>query len=292
VSLPLYARPAIVRGQQCAEARLGRRRATEQLPGRAVGGRAPAGASPPSRHGCRAPQAPSTEHGSASRRAAARRGSPALPGHPVRVLGQRPPVRRPVSSVNVQCPRVRCPREVSSVRCGVQRPVSGVGVRYSCVPASAVSERVRVVERGGGAGSRTAGVRVVARGVHDRCDGCQSRSLALEAGAGRAGSVEASAWTWPSSWGGALGSGQVDRVAEDRPSVGSRGAQRGSPSCGRPRARQVTPPPCCSEPAEDRAPAADVELGVGSRHKGSKGAKRGLSSDGGGDHAPWSPHEA
>jgi len=45
-----------------------------------------------------------------------------------------------------------------------------------------------------------AGVGVVARRGHDRLVVCPSRNLAIEAGAGRAGPAEVSAWTWPSSW--------------------------------------------------------------------------------------------
>jgi hypothetical protein len=59
---------------------------------------------------------------------------PAVPSSPCRVLGQRP---ASVSGASVQCPRDRC-------------PVSGAGVRCPCVPASAVSDRNEVVERGGG----------------------------------------------------------------------------------------------------------------------------------------------
>ena len=134
---------------------------------------------------------------------------------------------------------------MSSVRCGrlsvqvsaVRRPVSasGVGVRCLCVAASAVSGRSEVLERGGGAGSRTAGmagVGVVARCVHARLVVCLSRSLVLEAGAGGAGPAEASVWTWPSSR-EVVGSGQHDRVADqDRPgaredhSLVGAGAQR------------------------------------------------------------------
>jgi hypothetical protein len=58
-----------------------------------------------------------------------------------------------------------------------------------------------------------AGVGVVARRVHDRLVGCPSRNLAIEAGVGRAGPAEASAWTWPSSW-EVVGRGEVDRVAD------------------------------------------------------------------------------
>jgi hypothetical protein len=139
-------------------------------------------------------------------------------------------IRRPVSGVSVQCPRVRCPRDrcpvstrpVSSVRwgrpgvqasgyplsgvgvrCPVSRWASGIwasGVRYPGVPASSVSEPGEVVKRADAASShtaRTAGVGVVApHGIHDRLAVCPSRSLTLEAGAGRAGPTEASAWPW------------------------------------------------------------------------------------------------
>jgi hypothetical protein len=58
-----------------------------------------------------------------------------------------------------------------------------------------------------------AGVGVVAHCVHAWLVVCLSRSLVLEAGAGGAGSAEASVWTWPSSW-EVVGSDQVDRVAD------------------------------------------------------------------------------
>jgi len=134
-------------------------------------------------------------------------------------------IRRPVSGVSVQCPRVRCPGDrcpVSGVgvqasrRPGVRCPLSGVGVRcpvsswasgiwasgvrYPGVPASAVSEPGEFVKRADATSSHTArmaGVGVVAPdGIHDRVVVCPSRSLALEAGAGRGGPTEASAWPW------------------------------------------------------------------------------------------------
>jgi hypothetical protein len=101
-----------------------------------------------------------------------------------------------------------------------------------------VSGRSEVLERGGGAGSRTAGmagVGVVARCVHARLVVCLSRRLVLEAGAGGAGPAEVLVWTWSSSW-EVVGSGELDRVADqDRPgarqddSLVGAGGQRGSP---------------------------------------------------------------
>jgi hypothetical protein len=210
----LYAQPEIIRGQQCAEAPLDRGGATKQLPARRYlvleGGRTaePAWAVERRR---RRPQ----EHGWASQRAVARRGGRGpdagrafvtCPG-PWPASGVRCPVRAtsvhgclsmgPMSSV--RCGRLSV--QVSGVRC--RRPVSGVGVRCLCVAACAVSGPSEVLERGGGAGSRMAGmagVGVVARCVHARLVVCLSRSLVLDAGAGGAGPAEASVWTWPSSW--------------------------------------------------------------------------------------------
>ena len=174
-------------------------------------------ASPPSLHGL--PSAAGAVHKNTVGRPSARS---------LGVVAQE--VRMPAAPSSA-CPRprpasgVRCPVRatsvhaclstgpMSSVRCGrlsvqvsaVRRPVSasGVGVRCLCVAASAVSGRSEVLERGGGAGSRTAGmagVGVVARCVHAWLVVCLSRSLVLEAGAGGAGPAEASVWTWPSSW--------------------------------------------------------------------------------------------
>jgi hypothetical protein len=205
--------------------------------------------------GCRAPQAPSTR---------TRLGVPARGRSEwwPRRSGCRPclrhlsassaSVRCPVSGVRCErpvstlaCPRDRCPVRASErpgVRCpvsAVRRPVwaSGVGVQCLCVAASAVSGRSEVLERGGGAGSCTAGmagVGVVARCVHARLVVCLRRSLALEAGAvlgqpRRRFGPGRRRGRW-------LGSGQLDRVAdqdrpgarEDRSLVGA-GARRGSP---------------------------------------------------------------
>jgi hypothetical protein len=213
-----YARPEIIRGQQCAEAPLDPRRSDQAAAGETL---SRAGRRPHRRAcmGCRAPQAPSTRTrlGVPARGRSAwwpkRSGCRPRLRHPVRVLGQRPvsSVRCPVRATSVHAclstgpvPSVRCGRlsvQVSAVR----RPVSasGVGARCLCVAVSAVSGRSEVLERGGGAGSRTAGmarVGVVARCIHDRLVVCLSRSLVLEAGAGGAGPAEASVWTWPSSW--------------------------------------------------------------------------------------------
>ena len=93
--------------------------------------------------------------------------------------GVRCPVR--ATSVHACCPRDRCPVSVrASARPGVCCPASGVGVRCLCVAVSAVSGRKKVLERGGGAGSRMAGmagVGVVAGCVHARLVVCLSRRL-------------------------------------------------------------------------------------------------------------------
>ena len=204
----LYARPVIVRGQQCAEAPLDPGGATKQLPARrylALEGGLTARAC----MGCRAPQAPSTQDKNTVGRpqhAVARRGGPGGPvaGRAfVSLSTSSASVRCPVSGASDQCPHlpvhgtdVQCPVRASE-RPGVRCPAPGVGVRCLCVAASAVSGRSEVLERGGGAGSRTAGmagVGVVACGVHDRLVVCPGRNLTVEAGAGRAGPAEASAW--------------------------------------------------------------------------------------------------
>src|SRR5215207_9929264 len=118
----IYARPEIVRGQQCAEALLDRGGATKQLPARRYlaleGGRTaePGWAAERRR---RRPQ----EHGWASQRAVARRGGPGGPD------AGRAFVTLSTSSASVQCPvsSVRCPVRASSVHaCLSQRRVSGV----------------------------------------------------------------------------------------------------------------------------------------------------------------------
>jgi hypothetical protein len=133
-------------------------------------------------------------------------------------------IRRPVSGVSVQCPRVRCPRDrcpvsgvgVQASGCplsdvGVRRPVSGVrcpvgrpgiwasGVRYPGVPASAVSEPGEFVKRADAASShtaRTAGVGVVARTISTT--GCGLPESEPDARSWRrpCWPTEASAWPW------------------------------------------------------------------------------------------------
>src|SRR5215207_3103077 len=118
----LYARPEIIRGQQCAEAPLDPGGATKQLPARryvALEGGLTAEPAWAVERRRRRPQ----EHGWASQRAVARRGGPGGPdAGPAfvtlfHVLGQRP-----VSGV-------RCERPVSTLACPWDRcPVSGAGV--------------------------------------------------------------------------------------------------------------------------------------------------------------------
>jgi hypothetical protein len=192
-------------------------------------------------------------------------------------------IRCPVSCVLCPVSGVRCPVStramstrpassvrVSAVRCG--RPVSGVqlGVRHLGIrrplsgrSTSAVSDPGEFVKRADAASShtaRTAGVGVVApRGIHDRLVVCPSRSLTLEAGAGRAGPTEASAWPWSS---GVLGQRpgstawptRRGRLRRDRSSVGSR--VRG----------EVRPPAAwlgAGRQGHDRRHEADHDLGAG-----------------------------
>lgn len=216
-------------------------------------------ASPPSLHGT-----PSTA--GAVRRNLVRRPS----GHPLGVVAQdirswpclvslSGPQQCPVSGVRcpvscVRCPRVRCPRDRRpasgcplsgvGVRCPVSSWASGpLGIRrpLSGRSTSAVSEPGEFVKRADAASShtaKTAGVGVVTpHGIHDRLVVCPSRSLTLEAGAGRAGPTEASAWPWSS--GGPRPAAGLDRLAHQEepvaqgPLVGREpGTRRGSPTCG------------------------------------------------------------
>jgi hypothetical protein len=131
--------------------------------GRLVGSRPLTGASPPSRHGCRAPQAPSTGHGSTSSGRWGDRGGPDVrmlaapwsPCPPPRSASTRPlsAVRCPLSGGRCPVSGVRCERTVSvpamSTPTGVQCP--GVDVRrpasVSARPAPAVSAPGDFVER-------------------------------------------------------------------------------------------------------------------------------------------------
>jgi hypothetical protein len=113
-------------------------------------------------------------------------------------------VRSPVSGAGVQHHACLSTRPLSSVRCG-RLSVQMSGVQRGC-PVSGVDVRCGRPGGCGGwrwAGSRLAGmagVGVVACPVHDQFVVCPGRNLTVEAGAGRAGSGEGSAWTWPSSW--------------------------------------------------------------------------------------------
>jgi hypothetical protein len=213
----VYARPVIVRGQQCAEAPLDPSGATEQLPARpylALEGGLTAKPAWAVERRRRRPQ----EHGWASQRAVARRGGPRGPD------AGRAVVTLSASSASVRCPvsGVRCPVRatsvhaclsmgpLSSVRCGrlsvqvsaVRRPLSASAV--CALPRRRCPAEVRSWSAAwaGSPMAGMAGVGVVARCVHDRLVVCLSRRLALEAGAAAAGPAEASVWTWPSSSGG------------------------------------------------------------------------------------------
>jgi hypothetical protein len=144
-------------------------------------------------------------------------------------------IRCPVSGVRCPVSGVRCPvSSWASGHLGIRRPLSGRST-------SAVSEPGEFVKRADAASShtaRTAGVGVVApHGICDRLVVCPSRSLTLEAGAGRAGPTEASAWPWSS--GGPRPAAGLDRLADQEepvaqgPLVGREpGTRRGSPTCG------------------------------------------------------------
>ena len=200
----LYARPVIVRGQQCAEARPGRRgdqaaawwcEGTTRVRVSACGRsawrpkrvRMPAVVSSPCPRSCPASGVQC----------------------PVRASGVR---RGPVQVTGVRCGRLSV--QVSSVR----RPVSvrrGVrrGVRLRGVAVGPAAVRLGM-----------AGVGVVARHVHDGASSARGWSLALEAGAGRAGPAKGRLGLGRrrGRW---LALGQADRerldAREDRPSEGS-----------------------------------------------------------------------
>ena len=170
-------------------------------------------------------------------------------------------IRRPVSGVSVQCPRLRCPRDrcpVSGV--GVQAsgcPLSSVGVRcpvsswasghlgirrpLSGRPASAVSEPGEFVKRADAASShtaRSASVGVVAPARYPRPGGRLPES-------------EPGARSWRRPWWANGGVGlavvvgrssaavRLDRLADQEEPVGQGplvgrepGTRRGSPICG------------------------------------------------------------
>jgi hypothetical protein len=196
--------------------------------------------------GCRAPQAPSTRTwlGRPSVRSlggvAQEVRMPAAPSSPCPRPRHRPvsSVRYPVRATSVHACLSTGP--LSSVRCGrLSVQVSGVGVRCLCVAASAVSSQSEVLERGGGAGSRMAGmagVGVVARCVHVRLVVCLSREPRARSWRRRCWASRGVGLDLAVVVGRWLGSGQLDRVAdqdrpgarEDRSLVGA-GARRGSP---------------------------------------------------------------
>jgi hypothetical protein len=148
------------------------------------------------------------EHGGVAQRAPAGRGGPggADAGRAfVSVSVSSASVRSPVSGAGV--PASRVPVQAAAVRCPV-RASERPGVRCPAWVSSVRGFRVHCVRpggcgRGGGADSRMAGmagVGVVAGPVHGQFVGCSGRNLAVEAGVGRAGPAEASAWTSPSWW--------------------------------------------------------------------------------------------
>ena len=177
--------------------------------------------------GCRALQAPSTgtRLGVPARVRSAwwsRRsgGRPCL----VTVSASSASVRRPVSGASVQCPRVpvhasvRCPVRASErPGVGVRRPVWASGVR--AVPRPLCPTGVRSWSAAVGQAAARLGWPGSAWSPAVSTTGssaARGRSMALEAGAGRAGPAEASARTWPSSqvvgqWPGRL------RADQDRP---------------------------------------------------------------------------
>jgi hypothetical protein len=220
---------------------------------------------------------------------------PAVPSSPCRCPRPASGVQCPVRATSVHA--CLSTRSVSSVRCG-RLSVQVSAVRCPCVPASAVSGRSEVMQRGGGAGRRTAGmagVGVVARCVHDRLVVCPSRSLALEAGAGCAGPAEVSVWTWPSSW-EVVGQWprrsrgrQYTPAREDRSSVRSR--VRSEVRLLRQAARHVTPAPLLrARPGSCTYPRRRTRHRI--RHKAQRERNDVLAQIGGGDYAAWSSCEA
>jgi hypothetical protein len=216
-SLPLYARPAIFRGEQCAEARPGRRsdRAAARYCGRRRAGRWPY------RRG---------DLGAECRRRRPREHGPASSGRPLGWWPGCPDAGRAfvtlsASSASVHASGVQCPvgassvhacavhatvssvdvqvsgRPVSGGRCpvaGVRCPVSGVNVRYPCVPrplcpnpVSSSSGAVRRQPHGEDGRSRRGRPAVSATG---------SSSARAEPGAGSwrrpCWASGASSWTW------------------------------------------------------------------------------------------------
>jgi hypothetical protein len=133
----------------------------------------------------------------ASQRAVARRGGQGGPDAGcavVTVSAFVSGIRCPVSGASVRCPTgacpgVRCPVRASE-RPGVQCPASGVCALRR--PRCPTGMRLRgvVVEPTAVRLGDGPGVGVVARRLHDGASSAQGWSLALEAGAGRAGPAE------------------------------------------------------------------------------------------------------
>ena len=152
----------------------------------------------------------------------------------------------------------------SGVRCPVGRPgLWASGVRYPGVPRLLCPNRVS----SSSAPMRRAATRrrrpevgvVTPHGIHDRLVVCPSRSLTLEAGAGRAGPTEASAWPWSS--GGPRPAAGLDRLADQEEPVAQ------GPLVGRePGMRRGSPPAawlCAGRQGHDRRHEADHDLGAG-----------------------------
>jgi hypothetical protein len=112
-------------------------------------------------------------------------------------------IRCPVSGASVRCSTG--PVQVTGVRCGrlsvqvstVRPPASGV--RALRRPLCPTGKRSRAWRGPAAAWLGWSGAGVVARRVHDGASSARGSSLALEAGAGRAGPGGGSTWTW-SSW--------------------------------------------------------------------------------------------
>ena len=245
----LYARPEIIRGQQCAEAPLDPGGATKQLPARRYlaleGGLTaePAGLS----------SAAGAVHKNPVGRPSVRSLGVVVQEGPdagravVTLSTSLASVRCPVSGASDQCPRLLSTGPVSSVRAGVcasRCPLSGV----RCGRPVSVRCRVRCVRPKKGPGARRWGRQPYGwdgRGRRGRrLRPCPARGLLesaprLDAGAGACWASRASIWTWPSSW-EVVGQCQLDRVADqDRPgarqdsSLVGAGARARLAFCGR-----------------------------------------------------------
>jgi hypothetical protein len=201
----------LIRGEQCAEARLGRQ--SDRAAGWSCARQSRAGRWPTAAPSW-LPSAAGAVHRNTVGWPSARplgmvaqevRMRPCLRQR-VGVLGQRP-----VSSVWCGCPAARVPVHAAAVRCpvraserpDVRRPVSSVGVRCPWVPASTVSGR----GWGGVAPGQAAAWLGWPASAWSPALSTASWSAAESEPGGRgwprsAGSGEGSAWTWPSFVGG------------------------------------------------------------------------------------------